>query len=36
LGAREKDYKNFQKRERAMRFAAFEQMGEIIEQEIHD
>jgi hypothetical protein len=31
-----KDYKNYQGRERAMRFAAFEKMGEIIEQQIHD
>jgi len=31
-----KDYKNYQKRERAMRFAAFEKMGEIIEQQIHN
>jgi len=31
-----KDYKNYQKRERAMQFATFEKMGEIIEQQIHN
>jgi hypothetical protein len=30
-----KDFKNFEKRKRAMRFAMFEKMGEIIDQQNH-
>ncbi len=31
-----KDFKNFEKRKRATRFAMFEKMGEIIDQQLHD
>jgi hypothetical protein len=31
-----KNFKNFEKRKRAMRFATYEKMGEILEQQIHD